>query len=95
LVDKLIPAQGVGRHLPEAEMHNDVIFPDFSAFHTTGAGGPTAAGAAGLGVADGAAHGQASHGTGRPGGAAGTGAGRLNTPPFSWLGGDAWPDFPR
>jgi hypothetical protein len=73
-------------------MHNDVIFPDFSAFHTTGAGG-SLAGRAAPGPA-GAAEGQASQGTGRPGGAAGTGAGRLNTPPFSWLGCDAWPDFP-
>jgi hypothetical protein len=67
-------------------MHQDVIFPGFSAFHTTGAVAPAAPG--------GAAEAQAAAGTGRPG-PAGTGPARVYTPPFSWLGGDAWPDFPR
>ena len=30
----------------------------------------------------------------RSGPAPGTSQGRLNAPPFSWLGGDAWPNFP-
>jgi hypothetical protein len=29
-----------------------------------------------------------------PGPAPGTDQGRLSTPPFSWLGSDAWPNFP-
>jgi hypothetical protein len=58
------------------------------------AGAPAAPDSPGHGQEGGAAEGQASSETERPGAAAGTGAARLKAPPFSWLGGDAWPNFP-
>jgi hypothetical protein len=41
LVDKLMPAQGVGHHtFGGKKLHKDVIFPDFSAFRRTIASAP-------------------------------------------------------
>ena len=41
LVDKLIPAQGVGHHtFGGKKLHKDVIFPDFPAFRRTIASAP-------------------------------------------------------
>ena len=94
-------------------MHNDVIFPDFSAFHGTTASAQNPSPVSPAPETPGApvpettnrsspetdpAAAQAAN----PGGAAAPGApatsralkGRLAAPPFSWLGGDAWPHFP-
>lgn len=74
-------------------MHNDVVFPDFSASDTNRAG-RAGAGAPAAGTAAEAGTGQLVGGTGCQGYPPGARASRLDTPPFSWLGGDAWPDFP-
>lgn len=104
-------------------MHNDVIFPDFSAFHSTTARAPkpslvspaleapvapvpetasrsspeTGAPGAAPAANPQAANPQAANpGAAAPGAPATSRAlkGRLAAPPFSWLGGDAWPHFP-
>ena len=98
-MDKLIPVQGVDRPtFGGKKLHDRVIFPDFSAFQMTIAGAAPPARAT-----DPAAGGQRPRTRRRPiartpdpGPARrpGTNQGRLNAPPFSWLGGDAWPNFP-
>ncbi len=94
-------------------MHNDVIFPDFSAFHSTTAGAPKpslvspAPETPGAPVPETATRSSpetstpaaaqaANPGAAAPGAPATSRAlkGRLAAPPFSWLGGDAWPHFP-
>ena len=96
-MDKLIPVQGVGRPtFGGKKLHDRVIFPDFSAFQMTIAGAAPAAsgqGAGGQAAEDPAPAHHAGAGA-RSGPAPGTNQGRLNAPPFSWLGGDAWPNFP-
>ncbi|MCU1531719.1 MAG: hypothetical protein JWO49_1290 [Arthrobacter sp.] len=71
-------------------MHNNVVFPDFSAFHMTLAGAPAARVPSGHrpeGALDqDPAPSQVS--------ALGGGTARVAAPPFSWLGADAWPNFP-
>jgi hypothetical protein len=68
-------------------LHNNVIFPDFSAFQMTIAGAAARVapdhpeGSAEKGPADGQAE------------SPGTGTDRAAVPPFSWLGADAWPNF--
>ena len=97
-MDKLIPVQGVDHPtFGGTKLHDSVNFPDFSAFPMTIAGGavpghttePAAQGASAAGPAPG-------HGpdvVSGPGPAHGADRGRLNAPPFSWLGSDAWPNF--
>ncbi|MGO4192445.1 hypothetical protein AB4Y67_12325 [Arthrobacter sp. YAF17] len=82
-MDKLIPVQGVDfPSFGGKKLHDRVIFPDFSAFQMT--------------IADAASPGRAED----PGAgddedpAPEINGGRLNAPPFSWLGSDAWPNFP-
>ena len=78
-------------------MRNDVVFPDSSASDTNRAIGPAAGPVAPGGVPGAAAEaapGREVQGTGPQGSAAGAYAGQLSTPPFSWLGDAAWPDFP-
>lgn len=86
-MDKLIPVQGVDfPSFGGKKLHDRVIFPDFSAFQMT--------------IAD-AAPRRATvpraedPGAGEDGGPASeANGGRLSAPPFSWLGNDAWPNFP-
>ena len=61
-------------------MHNHLSFPDFSA-HVTVAASPAAEGVTEKPPASG-------------GSDAATNQGHIMAPPFSWLGGDAWPNFP-
>jgi len=83
---------------------NHATFSDFSALHMTPAAAPAAALAtekapendAGPGLGDEvlpAADTRCNQGAAETGNA-GTIQGRIIAPPFSWLGGDAWPDFP-
>ena len=89
-MDKLIPVQGVDQPtFGGTKLHDRANFPDLSALQMT--------------IADGATP----HPTTDPGAqeepgpdpdlASGPGPGadrgRLNAPPFSWLGSDAWPNF--
>jgi hypothetical protein len=67
-------------------MHKNVIFPDFSAFQMTI---PGAAARVGPDHPDGST--APGHSPGRAGG---RGTARAAVPPFSWLGADAWPNFP-
>ena len=97
-MDKLIPVQGVDHPTSGGKkLHDRVTFPDFSAFQMTiaGAAAPrhtTHPGAREDSAEDPAAgHPDLEPG---PGPAPGTDRGRLNAPPFSWLGSDAWPNFP-
>lgn len=99
-MDKLIPVQGVDHfNSGGTKLHERVIFPDFSAFQMTISGGATARQSADPRAGEDTAEDPA---TGhRPGLVSGTGPaaprtnrGRLNAPPFSWLGTDAWPNFP-
>ncbi|MGY3318856.1 hypothetical protein [Arthrobacter sp. TE12232] len=117
MVDKLMPAQGVGRHTSGGKkLHNDVIFPDFSAspskdMRRTAASAPAAPRVHSLDTPDQPSPEPANQlspdadapvggRTAGPGSASGppaasrTRKGRLAAPPFSWLGGDAWPHFP-
>lgn len=79
-------------------MHERVSFPDFSAFQMTIAGGaearPTADPGAGEVSAEGPVPARRPDPVPGPGQPAGTDQGRLSAPPFSWLGSDAWPNFP-
>lgn len=100
-MDKLIPVQGVDHFTSGGtKLHEPVIFPDFSAFQMTIAGGAAARHTAGPragedAVEDAATGHRPGPGSGNgPGSAPGTNRGRLNAPPFSWLGSDAWPNFP-
>jgi hypothetical protein len=110
LVDKLIEAQGVGRHtFGGKKLHKDVIFPDFSAFHKTIASAPAVPPVQPPEAPPAEPTNRSSPGPGAPvtGQAAGpvpaaagppatppARKGRLAAPPFSWLGVDAWPHFP-
>ena len=100
-MDKLTAVQGVDHPTSGGKkLHERVVFPDFSAFQMTMTGAALASRASesnageapaqdppGLpppGIAAGPA----------PGAAPGTNRGRHAAPPFSWLGSDAWPNFP-
>jgi len=74
-------------------MHRDVVFPDFSAFQMTIAGAPEAPRAVETISEGDAAPGPAQRHSpvSRPGPGV---TDRSTPPPFSWLGGDAWPNFP-
>ena len=81
-MDKLIPVQGVDHPTSGGKkLHDRVIFPDFSAVQMTiaDAASPRRATDPGAGEAEDPA--------------SETNGGRLNAPPFSWLGSDAWPNF--
>ncbi|MCB5292152.1 hypothetical protein BJQ90_01585 [Arthrobacter sp. SO3] len=96
-MDKLIPVQGVGHPTSGGKkLHESVIFPDFSAFQMTisGAAGPYRSPEQRAG--NGAAEDPASdpHTALVTGPAPGINRGREAAPPFSWLGSDAWPNFP-
>lgn len=98
-MDKLIPVQGVDHPTSGGtKLHERVNFPDFSAFQMTIAGGApahhTADPVTREAAAEGAAPGHRPDLAPGPGPAPGTDQGRLNAPPFSWLGSDAWPNFP-
>lgn len=87
LMDKLIPVQGVDfPSFGGKKLHDRVIFPDFSAFQMT--------------IADAAPRPATDTRSADPGAGEDEGAvpeiseGRLTAPPFSWLGNDAWPNFP-
>jgi hypothetical protein len=110
LVDKLMPAQGVGRHtFGGKKLHNDVIFPDLSAIHRPIASAPAGPPDQPLEALPPEPATRSSPGTGAPvtGQTAGPVSaasvppatsrirkGRLAAPPFSWLGVDAWPHCP-
>ncbi|WP_346925727.1 hypothetical protein [uncultured Arthrobacter sp.] len=82
-MDKLIAVQGVDfPSFGGKKLHDRVIFPDFSAFQMT--------------IADTASPGRATDPGAREGEdpAPESNGGPLNAPPFSWLGSDAWPNFP-
>jgi hypothetical protein len=68
-------------------LHNNVIFPDFSAFQMTIAG--AAARFAPDHPEGNAEQGQAPSHAESPG----SGTARVAVPPFSWLGADAWPNI--
>ncbi len=107
-MDKLAAAQGVGRPtFGGKKLHNDVIFPDFSAFHRTGAAAPAvpqlpALETPGPPPQEPASHSSPVLGTPVTGEAAGSVPSptvlarkdRTAAPPFSWLGVDAWPALP-
>jgi len=113
-MDKLTPAQGVGRHtFGGKKLHNDVIFPEFSALPGTIASTPAPSPVQVPETPEAPLPEPANHSspgtdapvtgqTSSPGTAAASGRpaasrarkGRLAAPPFSWLGGDAWPHFP-
>lgn len=98
-MDKLIPVQGVDHPTSGGKkLHDRVTFPDFSAFQMSISGGAearhTTAPDTGDGTAEGPAPGRRPDRESGPGPAPGTDQGRLNAPPFSWLGSDAWPNFP-
>jgi len=104
----------VGRHtFGGKKLHNDVIFPEFSALPGTIASTPAPSPVQVPETPEAPLPEPANHsspGTGTPvagqtsspGTAAASGRpaasrarkGRLAAPPFSWLGGDAWPHFP-
>ena len=95
-MDKLIPVQGVDHPtFGGTKLHDRVNFPDFSAFQMTMAGGATPRHATDPGAQDDTeADPDLVSGRGpAPGAAPGADQGRLNAPPFSWLGSDAWPNF--
>ena len=62
-------------------MHNHATFSDFSALQTTLAATPAASDAT-------------ERSPERDTGGTGAAQGHNMAPPFSWLGGDAWPNFP-
>jgi hypothetical protein len=105
LVDKLLPAQGVGRHtFGGKKLHNDVIFPDFSTFRRTAGSTVTSSATSGAASVPAAPPVQAPEAPEPPSPeranhsspdaeTPGDLSGRLDAPPFSWLGGDAWPHF--
>lgn len=110
-MDKLAAAQGVGRPtFGGKKLHNDVIFPDFSAFHRTDAGAPAVPQLQPIetpGPPEPTSHSSPTVGAPATGEAAGPGAAgsvppatilarkdRAAAPPFSWLGVDAWPALP-
>ena len=98
-MDKLIPVQGVDHPTSGGKkLHERVTFPDFSAFQMNIAGGAPADHTTELGAredsVEGPAPGQRPDPESGPGPAPGTDQGRLTAPPFSWLGSDAWPNFP-
>ncbi|MET3945452.1 hypothetical protein ABIB49_000127 [Arthrobacter sp. UYCu512] len=76
-------------------MHERAIFPDFSAFQMTMSGGITARHTAAPPAGEDPGQDPAAdHGQGLVSGPEprdGDALRRLNTPPFSWLGSDAWP----
>jgi hypothetical protein len=83
---------------------NHTTFSDFSALHMTPAAAPAAAPATERARESGAVPGlreellpaadtRCGQDDAVPGNA-GMSQGRIIAPPFSWLGGDAWPDFP-
>lgn len=78
-------------------MSERAVFPDFSAFQMTMASGSVPNRAAVPGTVEETSKDPAP--VNLPGAGSGTGPGagvergQLNTPPFSWLGGDAWPNF--
>ena len=96
-MDKLIPVQGVDHPtFGGTNLHDRVNFPDFSAFQMTIAGAAphhTADPGAQEDTAAGPAPGQRPDFGSGPGPVPGADRGRLNAPPFSWLGSDAWPNF--
>ena len=97
-MDKLIPVQGVDHPtFGGTKLHDRVNFPDFSAFQMTIAGGAAPQNTPDPGAQEDAAAGPApGHSAdlvSGPGPAPGADRGRLNAPPFSWLGSDAWPNF--
>lgn len=74
-------------------MHNRVVFPDFSAFQMTIAGAPAEPQATGKPAAAEAPR-EVLHRP-RPAGVNTKGQrSHITAPPFSWLGGDAWPNLP-
>jgi hypothetical protein len=73
---------------------NHATFPDFSASHTTPAAAPAAGPAAVRAPESGAGPGLREELLPAEPGNAGMSQGRIVAPPFSWLGVDAWPDFP-
>lgn len=95
-MDKLIPVQGVDHPtFGGTKLHDRVNFPDFSAFQMTIAGGATPHHTTDPGAREdtSAAPGHRPDPVSGPGPAPGTDRRRLNAPPFSWLGSDAWPNF--
>ena len=93
-MDKLIPVQGVDHPtFGGTNLHDRVNFPDFSAFQMTIAGGATPRHTTDLGAQGDTAPAPAPDLVSGPGPAPGADQGRLNAPPFSWLGSDAWPNF--
>jgi hypothetical protein len=94
-MDKLIPVQGVDHTTSGGKkLHDRVTFPDFSAFQMTIAGAATPRRTTHPGALEDSADSPAPDPVSGPGTAPGTDRGRLNAPPFSWLGSDAWPNFP-
>jgi len=110
LVDKLMPAQGVGRHTSGGKkLHEAVIFPDLSASHRSIASAPAGPPDQPLEALPPEPANHSSPATGAPVTGQTAGAvsaasgppatsrarkGRLAAPPFSWLGVDAWPHSP-
>ena len=97
-MDKLIPVQGVDHPtFGGTKLHDRVNFPDFSAFQMTIADGAAPQNTADPGAqedtAAGPAPGHSPDLVSGPGPAPVADRGRLNAPPFSWLGSDAWPNF--
>ena len=76
-------------------MPERAVFPDFSAFQMTIASGSVPGRAAVPGTVEEPSKDLAPVNLPGTGTGSGTGVerGQLNTPPFSWLGGDAWPNF--
>ena len=75
-------------------MHKRVVFPDFSAFQMTIAGTPARPEGADSIPEAGAAPGSPPGPCPDPGLNIGTKRMHVTAPPFSWLGGDAWPNIP-
>lgn len=93
-MDKLIPVQGVDHPtFGGTKLHDRVNFPDFSAFQMTIAGGATPRHTTAPSAQADTAAGPAPDLASGPGPAPEADRGRLNAPPFSWLGSDAWPNF--
>jgi hypothetical protein len=96
-MDNLILAQGVGRSASGGmKLHNYPVLPEFSAFHRA-----TAEASGEPGVTEKAPEAEAEAAAGpRPEPLAPKRADtrtkrtHIAAPPFSWLGGNAWPDFP-
>ena len=94
-MDKLIPVQGVDHPTSGGKkLHDRVTFPDFSAFQMTIAGAAAPRSTTHPGAPEDPADSPVPDLASGPGTAPETDRGRLNAPPFSWLGSDAWPNFP-